>query len=97
MLVRECFPASVVQLNKDNFNQLSSSHEIVFINFYADWCRFSQILTPIFEEAYNEVLKEFPEPSRVLFAKVDCEVESEYTHCLTIEIILTCLGSRSLN
>jgi endoplasmic reticulum resident protein 44 len=67
----------VQQLNKDNFNQYTSQHELVFINFYADWCRFSQILAPVFEEAYANVLKEFPEPGRVLFGKVDCETESD--------------------
>lgn len=49
----------------------------MFINFYADWCRFSQILAPVFEEAYANVIKDFPEAGRVLFGKVDCETESE--------------------
>lgn len=30
---------------------ISANHEVVFINFYADWCRFSQQLKPIFLEA----------------------------------------------
>lgn len=55
----------------------SASHEVVFINFYADWCRFSQILAPVFEDAFQNVLKEFPEQGRVAFGKVDCEVETE--------------------
>lgn len=67
----------MAELTNENFNQLSSSHELVFINFYADWCRFSQILTPIFEEAYSKTLKEFDTPGRVLFAKVDCEKEAD--------------------
>lgn len=67
----------VVDLTSENFNHLSSTHELVFINFYADWCRFSQILTPIFEEAYVKTLKEFGTPGRVLFAKVDCEKETD--------------------
>lgn len=32
---------------------LTGDYEIVFVNFYADWCRFSQHLMPIFEEASN--------------------------------------------
>lgn len=63
-------------MTSQNYNELTSRHELVFINFYADWCRFSQILTPIFEEAYANLLKEF-EPSKVLFAKVDCDSESD--------------------
>lgn len=63
-------------MTNQNYNQLTSSHELVFINFYADWCRFSQILAPIFEEAYNKILKEF-DPAKVLFAKVDCDSETD--------------------
>lgn len=65
--------AEVFQLNSQNFDQITSQYELVFVNFYADWCRFSQILSPVFEEAYSTILKEFPEPNRVLFGKVDCE------------------------
>lgn len=32
----------------------SASNEVVFVNFYADWCRFSQLLMPIFEEASGQ-------------------------------------------
>lgn len=66
----------VVPMTSQNYNELTSQHELVFINFYADWCRFSQILTPIFEEAYANLLKEF-EPGKVLFAKVDCDTETD--------------------
>lgn len=31
----------------------TGDYDIVFVNFYADWCRFSQHLMPIFEEASN--------------------------------------------
>ena len=34
-------------------------HELVFLNFYADWCRFSQILAPIFDEAAETLAKEY--------------------------------------
>jgi len=37
----------------------SATHEIVFVNFYADWCRFSQILTPVFEEAGKKVMEAY--------------------------------------
>jgi len=63
-------------MTNQNFDQLTKAHELVIINFYADWCRFSQILTPIFQEAFNKVLQEF-EPKRVLFARVDCETETD--------------------
>lgn len=36
----------------------SATNELVFLNFYADWCRFSQILGPIFDEASETIEKE---------------------------------------
>lgn len=48
-----------------------AQNQIVFVNFYADWCRFSQILKPIFEEA-SEQFKDNA-PGKVLFASVDCD------------------------
>ena len=29
----------------------SDENEVVFVNFYADWCRFSQQLKPIYAQA----------------------------------------------
>jgi endoplasmic reticulum resident protein 44 len=37
-----------------------ASNEVVFINFYANWCRFSQMLDPIYNELADKVAKEFP-------------------------------------
>lgn len=51
-------------------------HELVFVNFYADWCRFSQILKPVFEEASNKVKEEIKDDGKVAFAKLDCDAES---------------------
>lgn len=53
-----------------------ATNELVFINFYAQWCRFSNSLAPIFEEAANKIKNAFPEPGKVVMAKVDCERES---------------------
>lgn len=36
---------------------LAASNELVFINFYAEWCRFSNLLQPIFDEAADKVCK----------------------------------------
>jgi thiol-disulfide isomerase/thioredoxin len=55
----------------------TDSHEIVFLNFYADWCPFSQMLAPVFSEAFAEIRKEFPE-NVVLFARVDCDKEGRF-------------------
>ena len=48
----------------------------MLLNFYADWCRFSNMLAPIFDEAADKVTAEFP-ASRVVLGKVDCDKESK--------------------
>jgi|688.fasta_scaffold1400522_1 thiol-disulfide isomerase/thioredoxin len=53
----------------------TANTELVLINFYADWCRFSNMLAPIFDEAADKVTSEFPS-SRVILGKVDCDKDS---------------------
>jgi len=65
-----------LQLNADNFDTVLASTELVLINFYADWCRFSNMLGPIFDEAADKVAAEFPEAGRVVLGKVDCDKET---------------------
>ncbi|XP_017788910.1 PREDICTED: endoplasmic reticulum resident protein 44 isoform X2 [Habropoda laboriosa] len=65
-----------VSLTQQNIDMTLATNELVFINFYAQWCRFSNSLAPIFEEAANKIRNAFPEPGRVVMAKVDCEKES---------------------
>ncbi len=55
----------------------TASNEFVIINFYAEWCRFSNMLQPIFDEAADKIKEHFPDSGRVLFAKVDCDKESK--------------------
>ncbi|XP_003739745.1 endoplasmic reticulum resident protein 44 [Galendromus occidentalis] len=61
-------------MTSSNYEELIAKYEVVFINFYADWCRFSQILQPIFDEAATKLQAEFP--GRVLLAKVDCDQQT---------------------
>lgn len=56
---------------------ISASNELVIINFYADWCRFSAILKPIFENSAAKIAELYPDPGKVVFAKVDCDTESK--------------------
>lgn len=68
--------SSSVQLASNNLEDILKSNELVFVNFYADWCRFSQMLKPIFNEAAEKIAKEFPEPGRIVFGRVDCDRET---------------------
>lgn len=60
----------------NNFS-FSANNEFVFINFYADWCRFSNMLAPVWDEAAEKAEKEIPEKGKVVFAKVDCDKEGK--------------------
>lgn len=75
LLCLEVTDAKAVDLTENNFDQHVANNELVFLNFYADWCRFSQILGPIFNEAAETIAKEFA-PGKVLFAKVDSVAET---------------------
>ena len=47
------------------------------INFYADWCRFSNMLSPIWDEAAEKMEAEFGKDSKIVVGKIDCDKESE--------------------
>jgi len=68
--------SSSVQLKSDNIQDILHHNELVFVNFYADWCRFSNMLAPIFDEAAENVKKDFPQPGKVVLGKVDCDSET---------------------
>ncbi|KAJ8930723.1 hypothetical protein NQ314_016452 [Rhamnusium bicolor] len=68
--------SGAVQLTQQNIDMTLASNELVFINFYADWCKFSNLLMPVFDEAADAVFKEFPESGKVVMGKVDCDKES---------------------
>lgn len=60
-----------VEITQANYEQMRYSADIILINFYADWCRFSQMLQPIFNKAADILNEE--EPKRVLLGRVNCE------------------------
>ncbi|XP_014224791.1 endoplasmic reticulum resident protein 44 isoform X1 [Trichogramma pretiosum] len=63
-------------ITQDNIDMTLASNELVFLNFYAEWCRFSNLLQPIFDEASEKVKQEFPQAGKVVMGKVDCDKES---------------------
>ncbi|CAL8101119.1 unnamed protein product [Orchesella dallaii] len=68
--------SGAVELESSSFDELISNTELVFLNFYADWCRFSNLLAPIFDEAADKVTAEFPDKSKVILGRVDCDRQS---------------------
>uniref|UniRef100_A0A1B6GP89 Thioredoxin domain-containing protein n=1 Tax=Cuerna arida TaxID=1464854 RepID=A0A1B6GP89_9HEMI len=69
--------SGAVSLTHATVDATLASNELVFINFYADWCRFSNLLAPIFDEAADKVAEEFPNAGQVVMGKVDCDKESD--------------------
>merc|ERR1711923_65371 len=65
--------SGAVQLDESNIDATLADNEFVFINFYADWCRFSNMLSPVWDEAAEKAAKAFPEKGKVVIAKVDCD------------------------
>ncbi|CAF1119775.1 unnamed protein product [Adineta ricciae] len=65
-----------IQLTSSNIDSILSSYEVVFINFYANWCRFSQMLDPIYNELADKVAREFPQHGLIAIGKVDCDAEN---------------------
>ncbi|KAL3268301.1 hypothetical protein HHI36_007419 [Cryptolaemus montrouzieri] len=69
--------SGAVDLNQQNLDMTLASNELVFINFYAEWCKFSNILMPIFDEAADKVKQEFPDAGKIVMGKVDCDKDNE--------------------
>lgn len=45
----------VLQLNDANFHEQVNQHDVVIVNFYADWCRFCQMLKPVYAQAAKKI------------------------------------------
>lgn len=67
----------IINLESGNIDDLLGNADVALVNFYADWCRFSQMLHPIFEEASNIIQEEYPDRNKVVFARVDCDQHSD--------------------
>ncbi|KAM9805689.1 endoplasmic reticulum resident protein 44 [Syngnathus typhle] len=67
----------ITSLDSANIDDVLNNAAVSLVNFYADWCRFSQMLHPIFEEASNIMREEFPDMKQVVFARVDCDQHSD--------------------
>ncbi|CAF1275180.1 unnamed protein product [Adineta steineri] len=68
--------SGAIQITSSNIDSILSSNELVFINFYANWCRFSQMLNPIYDQFADKVAKQYPQQGLVVIGKVDCDSQS---------------------
>ncbi|XP_057304133.1 endoplasmic reticulum resident protein 44-like isoform X2 [Hydractinia symbiolongicarpus] len=66
--------SEALQLTQEIYQDTLNKNKLVFINFYADWCHFSQILKPIWDDTAKIIHDEY---SDVKFARVDCENQQQ--------------------
>ncbi|GFO18478.1 endoplasmic reticulum resident protein 44 [Plakobranchus ocellatus] len=74
-LCRQSVNGEAVSLNLNNVDSVLGASDLAIVNFYADWCKFSQILAPTFDEAGKKIHEEKENPGNIVFAKVDCDRE----------------------
>jgi len=72
-LVPSC-NSGAVQLDTNNIDGILENNDLVLINFYADWCRFSNMLAPIWDEGADKVAQQLS-GMKVVLGKVDCDKE----------------------
>jgi thioredoxin 1 len=74
--------AEIIHVTKDNFQDVLSQNEVVFVDFYANWCGPCKMLTPSVEKLANE----HPE---VKVVKVDIDNEPEIAMNYQVQSIPT--------
>jgi endoplasmic reticulum resident protein 44 len=67
--------SGAIQITSSSMDQLLENNELLFVNYYANWCRFSQMLEPIYDEFADKLAKEALD-AKVAIGKVDCDVET---------------------
>ena len=67
--------SGAIQLDPSNIDGVLQNNELVFINFYADWCRFSNLLSPVWDQTADRVAQQFPD-KKIVIGKVDCDKEA---------------------
>ncbi|MEF8793555.1 thioredoxin [Thiohalorhabdus sp.] len=61
---------ATTELTKENFENVITNNDIVFVDFWASWCQPCKTFAPV----YEEVSEEYPD---IVFGKVDTENEQE--------------------
>ena len=73
---------AIVELTKENFEQVITGNDMVLVDFWAPWCGPCRSFAPVFEQASET----YPD---VVFAKVNTEEEQEIAGHFQIRSIPT--------
>ncbi len=68
---------SVINVSKENFEQVKNSSKTVLLDFYADWCGPCQMVSPIVDEIANE-------RADLLVGKINVDKESELAAAFSV-------------
>lgn len=71
---------NVQQITADNFESYITGHEIVIVDFWANWCAPCKNFFPVF----SKVAASYP---NITFAKVDIEKEQELSQAFEIRSV----------
>ncbi|MFB6260183.1 MAG: thioredoxin [Thiohalorhabdaceae bacterium] len=61
---------ATTELTKENFEDVITNNDMVFVDFWASWCQPCKTFAPV----YEEVSEDYPD---IVFGKVDTEQEQE--------------------
>ena len=68
---------SVLNIGKNNFNEVKNSEKPVLLDFYADWCGPCQMVAPI----VKEIAEEFPQ---YVVGKINVDEEMELAQAFSV-------------
>ena len=73
---------NIIELTKDNFNDIVDNNDIVVVDFWAEWCGPCKSFAPVFEK----VAENHP---KIIFGKIDTEEQTELAQAFQIRSIPT--------
>lgn len=81
------YPMATLEITQDNLTQAVESSDILFLDFWAEWCGPCKQFGPIFEEASNKY-------EGITFGKVDTEDQQQLAAAAGITSIPTIMAFR---
>lgn len=82
---------ATIDITKDTINETIENHDIVLIDFWAEWCGPCRMFSPI----YEKVSEKYADGDvSIAFAKVDTEAEQELAAGFGIRSIPTLVAFR---